>query len=190
MAPLVPFAGERESDAQLAALGATITALPAKAPKKPSAAEIAKRVKATISAVREIIKRSPSKKPPVPATEAQLASLQKLMGGVLPPELRAYFSVAANLYDALATPDEVNGPLLSLSLAMRMAKELRTYDAPETILPFQTDQAGNYSCFDVETCKVVDWDHETRGTHDLHPDLATALDQLWLRRMRPAAKKK
>ena len=78
-------------------------------------------------------------------------------------------------------------PLLSLAEALHVAKKLHGYGAPASLVPILDHQSGDFTCFDVETSEVVFWDHETRGTTTPHPDLATALERLWLQPLRTAA---
>lgn len=196
---LVPREDEAATRSRLEALGPSaagavraavptkpLTKTAAKATAAKRAAASAVRTRKVTSVLREL-SRLASGRRAVQATPAQLASLTRL-AGTLPAELAAYFSFAANPDDAFSTSADVE-PLLSLAGAMRTMKALRRYEFPETLVPLLDYQDGNFACFDVETSQMMFWDHETRGTSKLAPDLGTALERLRLRPSRAASKK-
>ncbi len=43
---------------------------------------------------------------------------------------------------------------------------------PPTLMPFASDEAGNYTCLDVKSGALVDWDHETRKKRKLPGSLS------------------
>lgn len=187
---LVPFAGEAETEAELAKLGSAVTAPARRYPKAfggDSRAGTA-RAKRVTAALKELLQLAGGRSPK-PATAAQLARLERSVGSV-PPELRAYFSVAANLDVAVrATMLYAGDSLISLGDAVRLAKELRTYDPSAALVPLIDYRTGDFACFDVESSTVVYWDHEARGTTKLHADLPTALERMLLRPLRAVASK-
>ena len=196
---LVPREDEAATRSRLEALGPSaagavraavptkpLTKTAAKATAAKRAAASAVRTRKVTSVLREL-SRLASGRRAVQATPAQLASLTRL-AGTLPAELESYFGFAANPDDTFSTSADVE-PLLSLAGAMRTMKALRRYEFPETLVPLLDYQDGNFACFDVETSHVMFWDHETRGTSKLAPDLGTALEWLRLRPSRAASKK-
>ncbi len=49
---------------------------------------------------------------------------------------------------------------------------------PATLVPIATDEAGNYTCHDAQSGKLVDWDHETRKPRKLPGSLTTVFTQI------------
>lgn len=96
------------------------------------------------------------------------------------PELAALYGWGANL-DTFETTGE--GPeWLSLRDARSELAALRQLaDFPRRLFPIAGDGAGNFSCLDLESGKVVDWDHETRKSRGLAPTLAAYIERQLLR---------
>ena len=105
-----------------------------------------------------------------PATAANLAAIEKVIGSV-PADLRALYGFAGN---PGAVFGDADGMLdwLDLTSAVTACKENRKYETPESLFPIATDNAGNYACFDRDTGRIADWDHETREATALAPSLA------------------
>lgn len=118
-----------------------------------------------------------AKKPLVPATAAQLAKIEKVLGSI-PDELRALYALGANL-DVWGDPDGLE--LLPPAYAAKTASELREHGLPASVLPIATDHGGNYACYDARKSRVVDWDHETREVTALEPSLAALLEKRFVK---------
>ncbi len=118
------------------------------------------------------------------ATAAQLAAIEKTLGSV-PDDLRALYGFAANLDRASGDIDGLEW--LGVGDAVAIAKDIRKYGAPPAHLPIAGDGAGNYSCYDAASGAVFDWDHETRKSKRLAPDLAGYLGKQLLREVKRLA---
>ncbi|MBX5483527.1 MAG: hypothetical protein IRZ16_17025 [Myxococcaceae bacterium] len=102
------------------------------------------------------------------ATDADLAKL-----GRIHPDLRALYRWCKNL-DAVFSSVEEGFEWLdvkSASANLRMLRDAGGDDFPATLVPIAGDGAGNFRCHDTKTGRVVDWDHETRKTARIAPDL-------------------
>jgi len=125
-----------------------------------------------------------ARKPLVPARAADVAALEELVGG-MPSALRRLYALGANLDDV---PEADGASLLSLKTAKSFAKDLRRFGLPETVVPFATDGAGNFTALDATTAKLVDWDHETRRVKKLGGSIAAWLVGRILRPLQRDAK--
>lgn len=124
-----------------------------------------------------------ARKKPVPATAAQVAALAKAVGRV-PADFERLYRFAGNLDEVTA-----GAPLEWLGVEhVAAAYSLnRKSKMPASLLPLATDGAGNYSCLDRETGKIMDWDHETREATPLTSTLAWYLTKRVVRPLRAAA---
>jgi WD40 repeat protein len=119
-----------------------------------------------------------------PATKADFEAIAKCLGDV-PADLRALFEWARNL-DALFK--ETSLEWLNPIDGAKAAKLNRESEAPASFFPIATDGAGNYSCFDAATGRVMDWDHETRKATSLAKDLSAYLDKVVVTGLKRAAR--
>jgi hypothetical protein len=127
----------------------------------------------TLEGVLREIKRRPKARKRRAATQAELEPVARLMGRI-PPDLVALYAFAANLDHVLADQTLV---WLRPADAVGAARATHEVGLPKAFLPLATDQAGNFSCFDSKTGRVMDWDHETRKPTLLAPSLAAYLDR-------------
>jgi hypothetical protein len=81
---------------------------------------------------------------------------------------RALFEWARNL-DALFK--ETSLEWLNPIDGAKAAKLNREFEAPASFFPIATDGAGNYSCFDAATGRVMDWDLVMARISDMRGDL-------------------
>jgi hypothetical protein len=165
----------RADDASTTApIAASVAASVATSPAAPDAAIASARTERVRTAAQALSDLSGSVSRP--ASDAQLRSLETFLGS-LHDDLRAYFGVTAKPGDGLA-PSGTETRALSMDEALRETKALRKYGADPGLLALFSYGSGDYACFDSETAKIVYWDHETRGTSEVDPDLATALERL------------
>jgi hypothetical protein len=175
-APLVAVTSDADIARKLADLVTpdAATAPIAASPAAPDVAIAPARVERVRTAAQALSDLSGSASRP--ASDAQLRSLENFLGSV-PVDLRAYFGVTAKPGYGLA-PTGTETSALSLGEALRETKALRRHGADPGLLALFSYGSGDYACFDSETAKIVYWDHETRGTSDVDPDLAVALKRL------------
>jgi hypothetical protein len=67
-------------------------------------------------------------------------------------------------------------PALSLSTLRDLREDVPTF--PRGLVPLATDEAGNYTCFDNTSGRLMDWDHETRKAKKLDDCLAKLMGRL------------
>lgn len=79
---------------------------------------------------------------------------------------------------------------LSPAEALSAQKALRKVPGfSETLVPFATDEAGNYTCHDAKSGALIDWDHETRKQRKLKdslPKIFTLVAKLLKQESKPA----
>jgi hypothetical protein len=110
------------------------------------------------------------------ATAKHLLAIEKLVGPV-PDDLKRLYAFAGNL-DALFGEPEDSQQWLSPATGVACTRDLRKYGAPTELFAISTDHGGNFACLHFGTGRVLDWDHETRRTRALAPDLAGWLKDL------------
>ncbi|AKU95176.1 hypothetical protein AKJ09_01840 [Labilithrix luteola] len=121
-----------------------------------------------------------------PATRAELDAVAVALGGV-PADLRALYGVAGNLGSVIqGTALE----WLDVGDAVTSCRQNREFGVPESLFPIATDGAGNFSCFDRDSGRILDWDHEARATRALAPTLSAYLEKSVVRELGKAQTQK
>ena len=67
-------------------------------------------------------------------------------------------------------------PAMSLSTLRDLRETVPKF--PGGLVPLATDEAGNYTCFDNASGRLMDWDHETRKAKKLDDNLAKLMGRL------------
>jgi len=107
----------------------------------------------------------------------------------VPADLRALYAFAGNLGAVIGGADGLL-EWLDVATAVSACKQNRRYETPESLFPIAGDGAGNYACFDRDTGRITDWDHETREPSALAPSLAVYLTKTVLPILRRDRKEK
>jgi predicted DNA-binding WGR domain protein len=99
------------------------------------------------------------------AAPKSLAPLAKAIGGPVPDALAALWSWHDGAPDFLVAERDSSDRIDWLSVrdsvsAFAQLSKLAGFDA--RLIPFATDGAGNYLCFNAKTQRILEWDHETR----------------------------
>ncbi|MFT3776210.1 MAG: WGR domain-containing protein [Minicystis sp.] len=123
-----------------------------------------------------------------PATAADLAAIEAVLGSV-PADLAALYAFAGNLDAVIGDADGLLD-WLDVTGAVGACETQREFETPENLFPIATDNAGNYACFDRDTGRIADWDHETRDATPLSRTLAAYLAKEVLPILRRAQKEK
>lgn len=127
--------------------------------------------------IRELLGRAPDKRSPMrPTAPRTMASIANLLGQSIEGDLKTFLNACGNAGAALTFAEGQDWlDATEIVSALRMLRS--GGDFPLTLVPISTDTAGNYSCIDIRTNRVRDWDHETRKAAALAPNL-----QAWLRK--------
>ncbi|MFY0534058.1 hypothetical protein [Nannocystis pusilla] len=121
--------------------------------------------------------RVPDAKGPVPA--ATVVTNIELLTGPLDADVRALWAwgLAPQVFGDGELGMDGENRWLSAEESASYLKDLRLVpEFPESFVPLSTDEAGNFTCFDAATKRVMDWDHEAREGRVLSKSLAGYLD--------------
>ena len=171
-----PKAAAKRAPAKKAAPKAAAKKAPAKKALAPKAH--AKREPKTIgdgslAAVLEHLATLTDASTRTPATAAELAKVERILG-TIPTELGAFYGFAGNV---AATFGDPGGLLdwLDVVDAARVCKANREHGVPAGLFPIATDRSGQFRLFDCDSGRVMSWDHGTREATPQASTLATYL---------------
>jgi hypothetical protein len=120
---------------------------------------------------------------------ADAKAVAKLVAGPLPAELVAFWAwgrivavCGASALESQRLESEhfwFTQEWLSPSEVARSLRELRaSAKFPLSLVPIATDEAGNFTCFDMAKSALVDWDHETCKAKSLRITLDGVLERV------------
>ena len=104
--------------------------------------------------------RKRHRKPPVPLTDADIASAEKQLGFALPDDLKQFYLSGAHRRSAACGEYySLKGLVKEYRMLTRKPYGPNGEDWPANLLPFE-DQLESYAAYDLQTGLVTIWDSE------------------------------